>query len=656
MEQEQITTSLWKDRENARQYLAQTGLANNLPLFVRFYEGDQWAAPTQATKNIPRISANIIKMICRNKKAAILSSPVRIIYRAEDDQSAEEFTRFSDYIQKEIGQDDIDKSAVSSGVKKGTYVYHYYWDAEARGKNGHLPGGLRCELIDPLNIYFSNPNERDEQKQKWIMIESREEIDTVKAKADEGVDKNTITEDDVESRYNTKEQEGTPMCTVLTRYFRKNGEVYCEKATKSVVVNKAFAITPDIESAKTQIEENATYSGNGEDPANTSLPDKKDVGAETITEKTKAWLYPVVVGNYEPRDDSIYGLGEVEGLVSNQKAINLILSMAVYNIEQTAWSKKVVHPDALRNQRINNDPGQVLTDYSKTGNGIRNLEGQQIPSSIIPLVDTITSITRTVTGSSEVMTGETIGANMSGAAIAQLQSQALLPVEDLRDTFWNVKKKQGLVLGQFYKLYYAKEDYLYEDDVYDTLQDGSVRTDLLGSPVKKKIQRRGTFDSSLYREMDFDVVVEATAGTKSSVAGDISALETLFNHGDISAKTFIELYPEGALSNKTELVKKLGEQEANALQSMQQQMAQDQQTIQQQQQTIQQQNDTINKVYALLNENKRLNEMLAQLYTEANEKLNYANRQIQLGNQKIVETTQDATALAQDLARSQGLM
>lgn len=657
MEREEImTTSLWRDREHARDYLAATGLANNLPLFVRFYEGDQWASATQATRNIPRVTENIIKMICRNKKSAILSSPVKIIYKSEDDRSAEEFTRFADYIQKEIRQDEVDKTAVCSGVKKGTYVYHYYWDAEARGKNGRLPGGLRVELIDPLNVYFANPTEKDEQKQKWIMIESREEVDAVRAKADKGVDTDLITEDDAESRYNTREQEGTPMCTVLTRYFRQNGEVYCEKSTKAVVFNKAFPLTPDVEEARKQITGSDPYADDKRtDPANNALPDKEDTGDKTITDETRAWLYPIVVGNYEPREDSIYGLGEVEGLVSNQKAVNLILSMAAYNIEQTAWSKKIVHPDALRNQRINNDPGQVLVDYSKTGTGIRNLEGQQIPATVINLVDAITSLTRTVTGSSEVMTGETVGANMSGAAIAQLQSQALMPVEELRSSFWNVKRKQGLVMAQFFKLYYAREEYLYEDEALDFDESGNARLDAFGSPVKKEIRRRGTFDSSAFRNVDFDVVVETTAGSKASVSGDIAALDMLFQHGDISAKTYIEMYPDSALSNKTELIQKLGDQEANALQAMQQQVMQYQKALEGVQQTLQEQNEVIARANALIEENKRLQEALITIYHDEEMKVKEANRQTEIGNQRIMELTQDAVGLAGDLARASGV-
>lgn len=663
------TTSLWKDRENARQYLASVGLSNNLPIFVRFYDGDQWAKATENNKNMPRLISNFIKRFCQLKKSAILSTPVRIVYKSEDDKSAEKFTRFSDYIQKELGQEDLDKRGVGGGVKKGTYIFHYYWDSEARGRKGQLPGGLRCELIDPLNAYFANPTEPDEQKQKWIMFESREEVQAVRAKADKGINPDLITTDEPESPYATKEQEGTPMCTVLTRYFRKDGEVYCEKATKSVVFNAAFPITPNVEAAMREISKSAPYAEEGEktheeDPANTSLPDKEGEGKRTITENTKAYLYPVVVGNYEPRENSIYGLGEVEGLINNQKAVNLILSMIVYNVQQTAWSKKIVHPDALRGQRINNDPGQVLYDYSKTGNGIKNLDGQTIPPAAFNIVNQIVDLTRSATGSTEVMTGETVGASaMSGAAIAQLQSQAMLPVEELKDTFWNVKKRQGKVLAQFFKLYYKDEPFTYEEEEDEKDASGAKVMDSFGIPKKKTVRKKDKFSSEEFREQDMDVVVETTAGTKSSAAGDIAALDLLLKAGAISPKTYIEMYPEGALSNKTELVRKLGELEANALASMQQQSAQDQQTIQQLQAIVQQQTDTVNKVYALMNENTRLNAMIAEqkakydiLEKEANEKLQYANQQIALGNRAIIEKQTDAEALAKDLAEATGFL
>lgn len=636
------TTELWDCYQNGLNYQSSCGLSKNLPKFVKFYEGDQWAAPTRNTKNLPRPVVNIIKMICRNKKSSILATPVKIVFRAEDEMAdVEKFNRFAEYIQKEIGQESLDKKAIDDGVKKGSYFYHYYWDSEAKGKNGVQEGGLRCEIIDPLRIFFSNPTELDEQKQKWILIASREDVESVRAKCDSDVDKELISSDEPDDKYGTVEQEGNKLVTVLTRYFRKDGEVYCEKATRSVVVNKPFPITPNLMEAKKQL---------GiveEDAPNNSLPDNDDEGEKLAPTGTKAYLYPIVVGNYEIRENSIYGLGEVEGLIPNQKSINFNLAMALLNAQEVAWGKYIVHPKALRGQTINNEPGQVLTDYSETGSGIRKMTEQTIQTAPLQLIDTMTQLTRVVTGSTEVMTGETIGAGMSGAAIAQLQAQAQQPVEELKDTFWLVKEKQGKILAQFFKLYYQEKEFSYttEEDIIDNV--GNVIT-------PNGTQMSDIFSSEEYEGVDFSVVVEATAGTKASAAGDINALDVLFSKGAISIKTYLKAYPEDALSNRSEILKGIEEDEQGQVAQLQAQVQQLTSQVAQSAEIITKYKEVVDDTLSIVQENIRLKTQLASLYAESKSKIEEANRQIQLGNQKIAETTEDATAFANELVKGGG--
>ena len=647
MDNTEKITSLWDDYQNGLSYQQSSGLSKNIPMFVRFYEGKQWASPTKNTKNLPRPVINIVKMICRSKKSAILSTPVKIIYKAENETAnVEKFNNFADYIQKEIGQEALDKKAVDDGVKKGSYFYHYYWDSEARGKNGSQPGGLRCEIIDPLNIFFSNPAELDEQKQKWILIASREDIKSVRAKCDKGIDPDSIVADENNSKYGTVEQEGNELCTVLTRYFRKNGEVYWEKATRTTVINKPTPLAPDIQAVSKEY-------GFEEDAPNNSLPDNNEIKPLT-TDSTKAYLYPIVVGNYEIREKSIYGLGEVEGIIPNQKSINFNIAMSLLNSQEVAWGKYVVHPNALKGQVITNEPGQVLTDYSGTGTGIRKMTEQAIQSQPLQLVETLTQLTRVVTGASEVMTGETLGASMSGAAIAQLQSQAQMPIEDLKDTFWLVKEKQGKVLAQFFKLYYIEKEFTYESNELKLDDKGEVVLDDFGIPKREDVELVDVFNSSDYEGMDFEVVVETTSGTKSSAAGDINALDFLLGKNLISLKTYLKCYPKDALSNKTEILKGIEEEENDKLAQLTVQLQQAQSEMQQYVKLIQSQQDAVNKVSTIIQENNKLKTMLANLYAEATLKIQQGNEQIKLGNQKIAEITQDATDFAQVLANDMG--
>ena len=642
-DQNNETTTLWQDYEHGLAYQSSMGLSKKIPKFVKFYEGDQWAAPTKNTKNLPRPVVNIIKMICRNKKSAILSTPVKIIYRAEDEMAdVEKFNNFADYIQKEIGQESLDKKAINDGVIKGSYFYHYYWDSEAKGKDGAKEGGLRCEIIDPLNIFFSDPTQLDEQKQEWILIASRENVKSVRAKCDRDVDIETIVSDESDNKYGIIEQEGDKLCTVLTRYFRKDGEVFCEKATKTVVVNKPFAITPDLEGAGVEL------GFTEEDAPNNATPDKPE-DKSLIPEQTKAFLYPIVVGNYEIREKCIYGLGEVEGLIPNQKAINFNIAMSLLNSQEMAWGKYVVAPNALRGQVITNEPGQVLVDYTGTTNGIRKMTEQPIQGQPLQIIDTITQLTRVVTGSTEVMTGETLGAGMSGAAIAQLQAQASQPIEELKDSFWLVKEKQGKVLAQFFKLYYTSKEFSYmatPTEIEKAQMQGesaqpTQRTD------GEEVQMTDIFNSDDFKGTEFSVVVEATSGTKASAAGDINALDVLLAKGNISIKTYLKAYPKDALSNRTEILKGIEEDEQSQVVALTQELQKAQQQNIELAKVVEQQKETVDKVVSVIKENNELKTLIANLYSEASAKIKEANKQTQIGNAKLAETTKDASDMAQ---------
>lgn len=629
----EVTTDLWRCFQRGRAYQAERGLTKMLPLCVKFYEGDQWAPPTKNTKNLPRPVVNITKMICRSKRSSILSTPVRIRYSGFDATSnVDKLNRFSEYIQKELGQEALDKRAIDGAVKKGTYIYHYYWDSDARGMNGSVIGGLRCELLEPLNVFFADPTEQDEQKQAWIMIATRESVKSVLSRADKGISKDEIQPDEkTEDPYASKEQEDSDLVTVLTRYFRKNGEVWCEKATKTTTVNKAFRITPDIEAARASI---AKTEGDtmfyDEDAPEDGLPDKVEGGSE----RRRADLYPIVVGQYEPREGSIYGIGEVEGIIPNQRAINFNIAMMLLSAQENGWGKYVVSKDALKGQVITNEPGQVLTDYTPGGGGIKRLTDHPLPSSPMQLVESLTSLTRVVTGASEVMTGETLGASMSGAAIAQLQSQALQPVEDLKKSFWYVKEKQGRVMAQFFRFFYSETRFTYYPE---------------GKEHELDARMVDTFTSAEYRDVDLDITVEAVGGTNASIAGDINALDTALKMGAISPLTYFKLYPDDALSNRSEILRVLESDEANKVQELQQQ-------IEQLAKELEEKTATADMVYSIVQENSRLERSLSALYIEAKGKIKGANKQLVAADRMIKETYGDAQRMASTIAHERGMI
>lgn len=630
-------TEIWRAYQDGLSYQGKIGLREDIPRNVDFFEGRQWPAPTENTKNLPRPVVNIVRMICRNKKAALLSVPVRLVYKADNGSAdVKLFTDFAEYIQSEMKQKQLDKEAVADGVIKGSYFYHYYWDNEGVGLDGQIDGAVRCELIDPLNIFFANPRELDEQKQQWIIISSRESVDTVRAKADKDVNIDDIIPDEADSNpYKEQELERSKLCTVLTRYFRRDGRVYCEQATKKVVFKRAWAIIPSAEQRKKELARL-----NGEDAPNNAMPDNEYKDTSIKKHSVVLELYPVVAGYYEKREKCIYGLSEVEGIIPNQKAINFHLAMSLLNAQEMAWGKYIVHPKALRGQKISNVPGQVLTDYSESGNGIKKMSEQSLHRLPLDIVNVLTELTRNMSGATEVMSGEALKSGMSGAAIAQLQSQAQKPIEDLRDTFWLVKAKQGMVLAQFFKhFYYFDKSFTYK---------------ALNEETRKQEDKTGVFNSSKFEGINFSVTVEATQGTRSSVVSDVAMLDALLAKGAIDIKAYIEMYPESAIGNKSEIMRIVEAREQAEINALKEQVAQYASQLEQSVKVIEKQKKIVDNIVPTIQDNNRLNADFAALQKEYTNKINLQNHKIKALGNAYRKAEQDAGDFAEEILKRQG--
>lgn len=610
-------------------YQNSIGITTSIPECVRFYEGDQWAPVTEKTKTFPRPVVNIIEMICNNKKSQVLSSPIKLVYKASESISPQEnnktaiverFNHFAEYQQSRLKQNDINNRIALDGMIKGSMCVYYYWDKNIPGLDGLIEGDMAVECIDPTNVIFSNPNEKDEQKQEWIMLISRENIEKIKQMADDGVDANLINDDSSDSIYKESESETEKYATVMTRFFRHNGEVYFEKATKEVVFNKARPFTPNPTEIKNMMEGKEV---------------KTEEKSNAYIQTTKATVYPIVFGQWKQRDKSIYGRGEVETIIPNQKAINWTLGLQILMAQNESMSPVVVSPDALRGQKITNVPGQVLTDYSKTGKGINFVNKQGMSQAGVNLVDRIADLTRVAVGSSEVMNGELISAGMSGAAIAQLQAQALKPIEDLQRNFWRFMERVGEVLEQFLRFFYTNRKFQY------TNKDDLIIED--------------TFESSEYKNVKFDVVAEAVAGTVMSDVADINILDGLFAKGAISPKTYIKCYPDNAIANRQKLIEAMESEEQDAIKQLTGQLQQVQAQFAQASELLKQQEATINNAQSIVSENIGLKERLLALQAEYTKKMQEANKILVGIASRTNEFYKDAQAMAGELAKNRGL-
>lgn len=543
-------TKIWEEFIKGREYIKHSGLKQEWEDCEKFYEGDHWPQPTPKTKNMPRPVVNICSMICDNKKSGILSGNIKMLFRpaemfGDSLQRAEEganiFTKFADNIVKELKQNELDDLAQDSSVQLGTYIYHYYWDTTiAGGMQTPYVGGLRGEIIHPKNIVFANPMEKDEQKQKYIIIASAEPLESVKALAK----RNGITDwDNIKGDNDLDEDETNTLslCTVLTKYSRLNGKVVWEKSTKYYYLQKPTMWEPDIKTVK--IDEIDEQEINEPDTINNEGYFRKQ-------------LYPIVVGSHKNRKNSIYGIGEVKQAIPNNKAVNFNIGMMLLSVQNTGWPKIIQKVNALAKQMITNEPGEILTDTSQgQGWGVKYLETPGFNGQALTLTNTIIDLTRTVTGSTEITNGEALGANMAASAIIALQNQAKKPIEMYQRKFYRSYEKIGKILEQFFKYYY---------------NDGRMFS------YEEEGQRYvASLSGQNYQDIDFSLSVEVGAGGVYSESLTVSLLDNLKTAGDIDTDEYIELYPDSIMTFKSKL-KKMREQKKLEQMMLQQQLMQQQ--------------------------------------------------------------------------------
>lgn len=521
------TTVLWKRYQDALKYTKRMGLENIWEECENFVEGKHWPPPTPRTRNMPRPVINLSSMIAENKKSNILSSKIKIIYRPSEvffnldkaTKGAEIFTKFAENVSKELRQEDLDDEAQDEATQLGCYAFHYFWDNEVIGGiQSPFVGAMRGEVIHPKNIFFSNPMIRDEQKQKWIIIVSSESVESAKAIAKKnGVQNwNEICADDEIDDEALRDKE---VCTVLTEYSRVNGKVVWRKATKNVEIQPTVYWEPELNKKKLEKED---------------LEEIKEPDVPLESNSLQRQLYPIVVGSHKFRKRCIYGIGEVEQAIPNNKALNFNVGMMLLSVQQTAWPKILQKAGALAKQIITNTPGEVLTDNSKTGDwGIRYMETSGFNPQALQLTNTLMDLTRTTTGSTEVVTGEVLGANMAASAIIALQNQAKKPVEIYQKRYYRTCEKIGAIWLQFFKYYYNDGRlFSFEEDGHQYLEQ---------------------MTGGEYQEFDYSQNVEVGAGGAWSESLTIQLLDQLKADGTIDTDDHIELYPESIMTFKKQL-------------------------------------------------------------------------------------------------------
>lgn len=507
------------------QFQKEMKFTDKWPEYERFKGGDQWPAATEATKNLPRPVFNIIDYIENHKTASVMNENVKMTFsstevpdeRNEQLQAAAEgsdkFTKMSEVTWEDIQQDSLNEDVLDSASNLGTGFTHYYMDIEASGGiTMKWKGKLAGEDIDPMNIFFDNPQCRILQKQPGITISKR---DTVKSIREE-VKKNGTGVEDINAIVgdkNTKEEgydaaqhelSGEDKCTVLIRYERReDGYIWLCKVCGNITVKPWVS--------------------------------------------TRKKLYPIAAMVWKKRKKCIFGIGDTEGLIPNQKGINFLLAMMLLSAQGTAWPKLIAKAGALQ-QTITNTPGEIITDM--LGNpGLDNIKYMQpgnFSSATFALVDKFVDLTKQFSSAQDAATGDVNSQNNTATGIMLLQKAAGVPLEKIKRNYYKYLEDVGRIWEEFYKV-----DYNLERPVKFKDADGNEYPD--------------TFLGSNYADDDMCLKIDIGPSTQYSEALMMQSLDKFYDKKEIDIMDYLELAPKNVIPFKDRLKKILEKKKQDAL-------------------------------------------------------------------------------------------
>lgn len=529
---------IWQQYLDGVRYQQSMGFTTDFPKFISFKEGDQWAAVTENTKNLPRPVFNITEMFIRSKRAAITNQGLSLVYtplevfddeqmQEKAEQGAKDFTDFAKIMWENIDQEELNNEFVDDSVTVGTGVLHYFWNPNKKGGNQlKWQGNMEGEVLDPLNVFFANPHRHKIQEQEWIIIQNRMTVKAVKDMArQEGISDELIrligadNNESGEYTAETKEVTENDKITVLIKYYKKDGAVYYSKSVANMVLIDERPLTPEVEGS--------TY---------------------------KMGLYPLAIMPCIRRKKCIYGLGYAQDIIAVNKAINQLKAMQLLNAIQCGNPALITRPNAIR-QKITNQGGQIITDYSPDGNGIRYMQPPNFSTIFSQLGNEMFELARTTTGVTDVSTGETLGANMAASAIIALQNQAKTPIKELQNRYFSAIKEVGDIWLEFFKAYYNTDRNMIVED-----EEGNAENRI--------------FNGSNYADIDYKLKVEVAVATDKETLA-VSLLDAMRERQDINKEQYVELMPDGAMPFKAD-IKEIWKKEkqdvlVQALQQIQQQ-------------------------------------------------------------------------------------
>lgn len=486
-------TPIWRLYENGRNYHRMTGIYTDTDKNYRFYNGDQWGGAKLG--DVEPVQKNFIKSIVKYKVAVIHDNLYGIVYSSNNFENTEfrqEAERYTDilnrYASRVWEKDKMDfkgrKVTKDSAINDEGIIYVNF-DEEKQ-----LPVN---EIVKKNDIYYGNENDDDIQLQPYILIRKRMPVVNARdlAKA-EGLSEEKLEliigdNDTFEESGEASKLELDNMVTIVYKMYKKDGTVHFSIASRLVT------IVEDV-----------------------------DTGLS---------IYPVAHFNWEEKEGSARGEGEVRYLIPNQIEVNRTEVRRVLTVKYQAYPQKVVDTSKVSNPGALNTVGGTIRTNGTPVDDVRKIVGTIPPAQMSPdvkqLQEDLISVTRDLAGAGDTATGQVDPESASGRAILAVQQASQAPMTEQKETYKNFIEDIARIWLE-YLIVYSKDGINMEEEVIDE-ETGEETVQIVKVP------------QSVLEQLQATVKIDITPKSVYDRFAQEQTIENLLTQGFFSAQRVGEL-------------------------------------------------------------------------------------------------------------------
>lgn len=378
-------TKIWERYQKGVTNHNKNSFYTDTETYYNMVEANQWSGLESGNELFP--NHDFISSIINHKTAMVAMNQVSINYSATnigEDQKLynaacvllNEYAREKWELTKMDVKDwDIVTQACITG---DSYLFFFNSD-------------LNSQIIDRTNIYLSDEQEPDIQKQRRIILYERRLVVDVREDAKEnGVDEQEIesimSDDDTDTlpEAGKIEVDGEDKCSCLLQLEKKSDGIYISRSTKNVVYQSETKI-------------------------------------DGLT------LMPIAKMMWSSKRGSSRGIGEVKRLLNNQINSNKLLAIRYQNNKMTGYPRPVYNSDSVSNPE---DITKVASPIKIKGMAVSKIRDvfdyiapQAMSSDGKQLQDELINMSRELANAGDSAVGNINPEQASGAAIIAVRDQ-----------------------------------------------------------------------------------------------------------------------------------------------------------------------------------------------------------------------------------------